>query len=195
MIFNTTPASPAIFIDKDGTLVRDVPYNTDPKLLEFTPGAVPFLAAMKKAGFKLILVTNQPGIAMNLFKETAFLNYIGHMNQQLNSRLDGVYYCAHNRPGADGRFHCDCRKPLPGLILKAAFEQRISLEDSWMIGDILDDVEAGNRAGCQTILLNNGGETEWIAGPMRTPDFTVKRFEEAEAIILKKAHHETRSRY
>ena len=187
--------NPAIFIDKDGTLIRDVPYNVDPQLLEFTPGAASFLKAMKKAGFRLILVSNQPGIAMGLFSATAFADYIRHMNQQLNPGLDSIYYCAHAGPGADGRFHCDCRKPLPGLILRAAFEQKISLQHSWMIGDILDDVEAGNRAGCQTILFNNGSETEWQPGVMRLPDFTVKRFEEAEDIILKKIKYETGSRY
>lgn len=178
--------SPAIFIDKDGTLIRDVPYNVNPQLLEFTPGAVSFLAAMKKAGFRLIVVSNQPGIAMGLFSEDAFIHFARYMNQQLNSVLDGIYYCAHARPGADGHFHCNCRKPMPGLILKAALEHKIVLEQSWMIGDILDDVEAGNRAGCHTILLNNGGETEWLPGAQRTPDFTVSRFEDAESIILKK---------
>lgn len=187
--------SPAIFIDKDGTLIRDVPYNVDPQLLEFTPGAIVFLAAMKKAGFQLVLVSNQPGIALGLFSEEDFIRYIHYMNQQLNAGLDAIYYCSHARPGADGRFVCDCRKPLPGLLLRAAFEQKISLPHSWMIGDILDDVEAGNRAGCHTILFDSGGETQWIPGRLRSPDFIVKGFEEAESIILQKSNHETRSRY
>jgi histidinol-phosphate phosphatase family protein len=85
--------------------------------------------------------------------------------------LDGFYFCPHHPEGtvAPWSIECHCRKPLPGLLLKAAHEHGIDLRASWMVGDILHDVEAGNRAGCRTILIDNGNETEWRLGPRRVP--------------------------
>jgi D-glycero-D-manno-heptose 1,7-bisphosphate phosphatase len=85
-------------------------------------------------------------------------------------------------------FACSCRKPLPGLLLAAARDFAISLPDSWMIGDILNDMEAGKRAGCRTILVNNGNETEWRLDEFRKPDHMVEDLKEAAGIILS-SHH------
>jgi histidinol-phosphate phosphatase family protein len=81
--------------------------------------------------------------------------------------LAGVHWCPHH-PQAG----CDCRKPQPGMLTRAAAEHGIDLGQSWMVGDILDDVEAGHRAGCRTVLLDVGHETEWVPGPLRSPDVT-----------------------
>jgi D-glycero-D-manno-heptose 1,7-bisphosphate phosphatase len=78
---------------------------------------------------------------------------------------------------------CDCRKPQPGMLLRAAQEHAIDLGHSWLIGDILDDVEAGRRAGCAALLLHNGGETEWRSGPKRLPDRIAGDLPEAARII------------
>jgi histidinol phosphatase-like enzyme len=85
--------------------------------------------------------------------------------------LDGFYYCPHHPRGALARYACECscRKPQPGMLMRAAREHGIDLPASWMIGDILHDVEAGNRAGCRSLLIDNGNETEWQRGPGRTP--------------------------
>jgi D-glycero-D-manno-heptose 1,7-bisphosphate phosphatase len=85
--------------------------------------------------------------------------------------LDGFYYCPHHPTGSVARYavDCSCRKPQPGLLMKAAMEHEIDLRSSWMIGASLHDIEAGNRAGCRTLLIDNGTETEWRLGPRRVP--------------------------
>ncbi|MEO8163024.1 MAG: HAD family hydrolase, partial [Ilumatobacteraceae bacterium] len=162
----------AVFIDKDGTLIRDVPYNIDPANVHLTAGAGQALRHMKNAGYKVIVISNQSGVAKGLFEERALLP----VNERIQTllapygvKVDAFYYCPHG-PG-DG---CECRKPKPGMILRAAAGHVIDLQRSWMIGDILHDVEAGNRAGCYTIHLDNGGETEWVRGDYRQPLYAVK---------------------
>lgn len=171
----------AVFIDKDGTLIRDVPYNVDPRHIQLMPGAGVALRRLQNEGYKLIVISNQPGIARNLFQENDLLP----VNRQIHTllaphgvKLDAFYYCAHE-PG-DG---CVCRKPMPGMILRAAKDHLIELQISWMIGDILHDVEAGNRAGCRTIHFDNGNETEWVKGPFRQPGYSVETWAEAAQVI------------
>jgi D-glycero-D-manno-heptose 1,7-bisphosphate phosphatase len=93
--------------------------------------------------------------------------------------LDGFYYCPH-APGAG----CECRKPAAGLIERAAREHGVALGESWLIGDILDDIEAGRRAGCKTVLLDNGNETQWELSPERVPHHIARDLGEAAALIL-----------
>jgi histidinol-phosphate phosphatase family protein len=95
--------------------------------------------------------------------------------------MDGFYYCPH-APHAG----CNCRKPAPGLLERAAREHGVSLEASWVVGDILDDIEAGRRAGCRTVLLDNGNETEWQITPERVPHHIAHDLGEAAALILQK---------
>lgn len=169
-----TAASPsraerrAVLIDKDGTLVVDVPFNIDPARLEFTPGAVEALRLLQDDGFAIVIVTNQPGIGLMRFsrKDFAVLEraLLGRL-AEAGVRIESLYLCPHR---ADER--CLCRKPAPGLLLQATRALGLDLHRSWMIGDILDDVEAGHRAGCRTVLLDVGSETEWRRSPMRTPD-------------------------
>lgn len=87
--------------------------------------------------------------------------------------LAGFYYCPHAPIGVGQAEHagCRCRKPRPGLLLDAADQHGIDLRRSWMVGDILDDVEAGRRAGCRTVLIDNGNETEWAVSRLRVPDY------------------------
>ena len=86
-------------------------------------------------------------------------------------RIAGFYFCPHHPDGTVPRYavDCFCRKPQPGILLKAAREREIDLRASWLIGATLHDVEAGNRAGCRTLLIDNGTETEWRLGPRRVP--------------------------
>jgi histidinol phosphatase-like enzyme len=100
--------------------------------------------------------------------------------------LAGFYYCPHHPSGNVPPYsvECTCRKPRPGLLQRAAYELALDLEASWMIGDILDDVEAGHRAGCRSILMDNGGETEWdLRGP-RSPAALVPNLVDAATHIL-----------
>lgn len=163
-----------VFLDKDGTLVEDVPYNVDPARLCFTPHALEALHLLVQKGHSLIVVSNQPGIARRLFDHTALDRLQAALKSLLldeGLRLDGFYYCPH-APASDRlRPACACRKPAPGLLRQAAAAHDIDLARSWMVGDILDDVEAGRRAGCRTILLDVGHETEWEMSPLRTPHY------------------------
>ncbi|BAU48283.1 HAD family hydrolase [Sulfurifustis variabilis] len=167
----------AIFLDKDGTLIENVPYNTDPSRVRLTPGAGPALVRLHTLGYALIVVSNQPGIAHGFFAPRALDAVYERLRILLapyHVPLAGFYYCPHHPAGRVPRYAtaCGCRKPAPGLLLAAATIHGVHLERSWMIGDILDDVEAGQRAGCRTVLVDNGNETEWRQGPFRAPDAT-----------------------
>jgi histidinol-phosphate phosphatase family protein len=172
----------AIFIDKDGTLIHDVPFNVDPALIELEPYALESLNILQNEGYFIVVVSNQPGVARGLFKEEALKNVekkIRNILSENNITLTGFYYCPHSEDAG-----CHCRKPKPGLLLKAANDLQIDLSRSWMIGDILNDVEAGKRSGCQTILIDNGNETEWQYNQLRIPNYMANHMKEAADIIL-----------
>jgi histidinol-phosphate phosphatase family protein len=179
----------AVFLDKDGTVVEDVPYNVDPARIRLVPGAREGLRALHRAGYRLAVVSNQPGVARGCFPEAA-LAAVGHRLAQLLADfgvpLAGFYYCPHHPAGSVPGYAvaCGCRKPAPGLVLRAARDLGVSLGESWLIGDILDDVEAGRRAGCRTVLIDNGNETEWQLTPGRCPHHAVADLAEAARIIL-----------
>jgi D-glycero-D-manno-heptose 1,7-bisphosphate phosphatase len=184
---------PVVFLDKDGTLVRDVPYNIHPDQIILEKGAANGLRRLAEAGFRFVVVSNQSGVARGYFKEEALKPVETRLRQLLEDsagvELAGFYYCPHHPDGtvAEYAIECSCRKPQPGLLLAAANDLRIDLDEAWMIGDILNDVEAGHRAGCRTILINNGNETEWKRGPNRAPDFIVTDLERAAQIILEQS--------
>lgn len=179
----------AVFLDKDGTLIENEPYNVDPARIRLTAGAAEALRALHTAGYLLVIVSNQSGVARGYFREAELLparECIAALVEGSGARLAGFYYCPH-LPGAPiARYArlCACRKPAPGLLFRAAAELHIELARSWLVGDILDDVEAGNRAGCRTILLDNGGETEWRRSPLRTPTAIVPDLPAAARLIL-----------
>ncbi|MFD2569846.1 D-glycero-alpha-D-manno-heptose-1,7-bisphosphate 7-phosphatase [Spirosoma soli] len=180
---------PAIFLDKDGTLIPDIPYNVDPDLITLYPETGLALQRLKQAGFKLVVVSNQAGVARGYFRENQLPAVYDRMNQLLEPfsvTLDGFEYCPNHPQGTVEGYVIDCnrRKPKPGMLLDAAQTYDIDLPASWMIGDILNDVEAGNRAGCRTILVDRGNETEWQTGPYRTPTAIVNNLEEAVNTIV-----------
>lgn len=179
----------AIFLDKDGTLIDDVPYNIHPERVRLTHGAGRALRRLQEAGYALIVVSNQPGVALGLFAFEA----LAAVEQRLRSllatyrvELTDVLYCPHlpHSQIPDYARTCPCRKPAPGMLLEAARKHRLRLAESWLIGDILDDVEAGRRAGCRTVLIDNGNETEWRAAPLRRPHQLVTNLAEAARRIL-----------
>lgn len=179
----------AVFLDKDGTLIENVPYNVDPARIRLGPGASAGLPLLHRAGYRLFVVSNQSGVARGYFAEAALREVERRLRTLLAALgvpLDGFYYCPHHPDGLVPSYAraCACRKPAPGLLLRAADEHGLDLERSWLIGDILDDVEAGRQAGCRTVLLLNGHETEWRAGPERRPDFVVGDLATAARLIL-----------
>ena len=178
----------AVFLDKDGTLIEDMPYNVDPELIRLSAGALEALRLLQDLGYRLIVVTNQSGVARGYFQEEKLRQVEERLRQLLSSagiRLSGFYYCPHHPQGVVSQYalECPCRKPRPGMLYDAARECHLDLRASWLVGDILNDVEAGNRAGCRTILIDNRHETEWILTPIREPGFLVKDLKEAAQVI------------
>lgn len=164
----------AIFFDSDGTLVDDVPFNAEPRHIRLVSGAGAALRLLAGLDYRLFVVCNQSGIAHGCFGEEAMQPVADRLADLLFREqlvLDGFYYCPHHPLGTikDYALACPCRKPAPGMLLRAAREHGIDLRASWMVGDILNDVEAGNRAGCRTLLIDNGNESEWRLGPRRLP--------------------------
>jgi D-glycero-D-manno-heptose 1,7-bisphosphate phosphatase len=182
-------ARKAVFFDKDGTLICDVPYNVDCAKVRFSPGALEAARRLADAGYAIVVVSNQSGIARGYFATEDVRRIQKHLRQLLQSHgipLAGFYFCPHHPEGTSPEFRqeCDCRKPAPGMLLRAAEELDIALEQSWMIGDILDDVEAGHRAGCRCILYDVGGETDWHYSPLRRPELVVADLRAASDHIL-----------
>ena len=184
-----TMTSKAVFLDKDGTLIEDVPYNIDPELIQFTRGATEGLRRLQAHDYRLIVVTNQSGVARGLFSEQDLLPVRNRLERLLSDAgivLTDFYYCPHYPQAEVGKYavNCFCRKPQPGMLLRAAQEHNIDLKDSWMVGDILHDMEAGNRAGCRTLLIENHHETEWDLAPIRRPGFIARDLKSAAQIIV-----------
>ena len=158
----------AVFLDRDGTIneiiyyqelgIIDSPFTMEQfKLL---PGVGEAIRILNQSEFKVILVSNQPGIAKGHFSMETFEVIREKMRTELakyGAFLDAEYYCLHHPEAKieEYRENCECRKPKPGLLLKAAAEFDIDLGESWIVGDGLTDIEAGKRAGCKTILIGN----------------------------------------
>jgi D-glycero-D-manno-heptose 1,7-bisphosphate phosphatase len=178
----------AVFLDKDGTLVEDIPYNVRPELIRLSPGAGEGLAVLHDAGYRLFVVSNQSGVARGFFPESALAAVEARLREPLSGfgvTLAGFSYCPHHIEGRIASYAraCGCRKPAPGMIVRAAREHEIDPARSWLVGDILDDIEAGRRAGCRTVLLDNGNETEWVLTPGRRPDHMAADLAEAATLI------------
>ena len=147
----------AVFLDRDGTVISDVGYASDPDEVELIEGAGEELARIQERGFQLVLISNQSGIGRGWMKVQDLTLVHARLEKLLRPygvRLAGAFYC-HHAP-TDG---CDCRKPAPGLLLDAAKELNVCLKDSFMVGDQISDVQAGESAGCTTILLLGTGAT------------------------------------
>lgn len=178
---------PAIFLDRDGTLVEPRHYPRRAAELTLYDGIAPSLRRLREAGFALVVVTNQSGVARDLFSEAD----VRAMHDDLRARLDGLgvtidafHFCPHHPDGvvAEYAVRCSCRKPMPGMLLRAAAALDLDLGQSWMIGDILDDIEAGHRAGCRSILVDLGTEP-LPANAVRAPDCVARDTVHALAIV------------
>lgn len=154
-------ASPAVFLDRDGTINVEVDYLRSPEQLELIPGARGALRALQEAGYVLIVVTNQSGIARGYFDREALTEIHAALKRVLAEggvELSAIEYCPHH-PGSDDESlarECDCRKPKPGMLLRAAARLDIDLGRSWMIGDAERDLQAGLAAGVRPILVQTG---------------------------------------
>jgi D-glycero-D-manno-heptose 1,7-bisphosphate phosphatase len=179
----------AVLFDKDGTLLRDVPYNVDPALVEFAPGAIDALRSLKDAGYRVGIVTNQSGVARGYFDEAQVVElglYLRDVLESAGIEIGCFLFCPHHPDGVVDAYaiECECRKPRPALVRRALATLGADADSSWFVGDILNDVEAGARAGCRTILIDSGSETEWERGPYRTPTLTVPNLLAAARAII-----------
>jgi len=147
----------AVFLDRDGTIARDVNYCRRVEDFEILPSVPQAIRLLNQRGFKVVVVTNQSGIARGYFTETTLLQIHQYMEEELakhGARVDAIYYCPHHPDD-----ECQCRKPKPGLLVKAAQDLGIDLGSSFVIGDAGRDIEAGKAVGCQTVLLTDGANT------------------------------------
>ena len=143
----------AVFIDRDGTIAKDVPYCSSPEQFELLPGAGEGIKQLNVAGFKVIIITNQSGIGRGYFSEATLACIHEKMKADLagcGAHIDGIYYCPHHPDE-----NCDCRKPKPNLIIRAAREHGVDLSQSYLIGDSDKDIEAGKASGCMTFLISH----------------------------------------
>jgi D-glycero-D-manno-heptose 1,7-bisphosphate phosphatase len=174
-------ANPAVFFDRDGTLIDDVGYPRDPAGVRLVDGAAEALAALRQAGFRLVVVSNQSGIGRGLVTEdearSVHERFVSEFERH-GVRLDDVRYCPH-APEAG----CDCRKPAPGLLLAAADDLGLDLDASFMVGDKSSDVEAGHRAGCRTILLAPDGRAA-DRGPSTGADHVAHGWADVVGFVL-----------
>ncbi len=162
---------PAVFIDRDGTLNVEKNYVHKWEDWEWIPGAVDAIKRLNAAGYLVIVVTNQAGIARGYYTEADVLSLHQCVDEDLGSqggRINGYYYCPHHPEHGEVR-DCDCRKPEPGMLLAAARERDIDLPRSFMIGDKAADIEAGLAVGATPILVLTGyGEKERSEVPPAT---------------------------
>ncbi len=178
----------AIFLDRDGVINEEGPIETHVFFedLRIYDEAVEAVKKFKKMGFKVIIITNQPAVARALCTENDIkktMNDVVSYFKKHGAVIDAYYYCPHHPEKKYGgnmkyRVECSCRKPKPGMILKAARDYNINLKASYMIGDTDRDIGAGKAAGCKTILVDRG-----FADSDETPDFIVKSLLESLKVI------------
>jgi D-glycero-D-manno-heptose 1,7-bisphosphate phosphatase len=178
MTVSSNETHPAIFLDRDGTLMRDVDYCGDPREVEVLPGATEALRKLKQAGYKLVIITNQSGIGRGYFREDDYRAVESEFLRQLGDDLiDGIYFCP-DPPGANSLR----RKPAPGMIFEAQDEHRLDLASSYFIGDKTSDIECGRNAGVRTVLVQTGyGAQEMDSGA----DWIARDLGDAAEIVLR----------
>jgi D,D-heptose 1,7-bisphosphate phosphatase len=171
----------AVFLDRDGTIAPDVNYCRRPEdFIMFKD--VPFsIRKLNENGYKIVIITNQSGLARGYFTEETLARIHQRMKDELaaaGAKIDAIYYCPHHPDE-----HCDCRKPGTALFRKAAKDMNIDLVSSFMVGDTEKDIIAGKKAGCKTVLVATGTKTEKTA--IDISDYMVNNMKDAVQWILK----------
>lgn len=172
----------AVFLDRSGIFSQKSYYDLAADNTELDENVIEGLQRLQSFGYLLVLTCNELDSGDRTFTngdvekcKTGLWNLCAHFGIY----MDGYYCCVHHADDA-----CDCRKPLPGLLLKAADEMQIDLSKSWMVGHILNDVEAGNRAGCKSIMINDGNEKRWVSGAYRLPEYFARDLSEAARYVI-----------
>jgi len=176
---STVGSRPAFFIDRDGTLTDEVGYVNHPSRLRLLPRSAEAIRRLNEAGIPAVVVTNQAGLAREYFSEDVLHATTAELTAQLaqqGAKLDGYYFCPHHPTEGKPpyRLACDCRKPKPGLLLRAAQEMDLDLTRSVMVGDKPSDLEVAPPVGAKSVLVLTGyglGEWEYRRAHFRiTPD-------------------------
>ena len=180
----------AIFLDRDDTLIDDPGYINSPDQVKLLDGAAKALEELSDMGYKLVIISNQSAVARGIVTEKTLAKIHERLEQLLiekGVRLDGIYYCPYHVEGVIEKYRKESenRKPNPGMILKAANDMDINCDISWMIGDKENDVEAGLRAGCKTILIDNPAHNKKTPAIKSKPHYKAVNMKEAVNIIKK----------
>ena len=192
----------AVFIDRDGTISEEVGYINHPSRFRVFPYAAAAIKHLNDAGWLAIVVTNQAGVARGYFSEDMIQTVHAEMTKELENggaRLDAVYYCSHHPSVGEPPycFDCDCRKPKPGLISRAARDFDIDLAGSWMVGDRYSDVELARNAGVKSMFVLSGyGRGEWEhqrSSWTEQPDLVAENLLEAVRVIAAKEASEDKN--
>ena len=165
---------PAVFLDRDGTVIEDVGFLSSIDAMTLLPWSAAAIRRLNDAGYPVVVITNQSGVGRGLFDEAHVRATHDALDRALaasNARIDAYYYCPHHPAAADTRYRvlCDCRKPAPGLLRRAARDLDLDLARSWMVGDWWRDVEAGVAAGARAILIRTGRSDTHRPAPAAPP--------------------------
>ena len=182
----------AIFLDRDGTMIEDVGYLDRLERLKLFPYTIDAVRLLNAAGFRVIVVTSQNGVANGVLSEEFLGQAHAHLSglfQAAGAKVDGYYYCPHSPYASVERYRtdCECRKPKPGMILAAGRDHALDLSRSIVIGDRWRDIEMGLAAGTQAMLVETGyGRTEAARRPANIPPVPVAgTLIEAVSLVLK----------
>ncbi|MHC4536881.1 MAG: D-glycero-alpha-D-manno-heptose-1,7-bisphosphate 7-phosphatase [Planctomycetota bacterium] len=180
----------AIFLDRDDTLIEDPGYISNPEQVKLLTGVPRALIELKALGYKLVVVTNQSAVARGIVTEKGLGEIHKRLEQLLaekNAFLDGIYYCPYHPDGAVKKYRqeSELRKPNPGMLLKAAEEMDLDLDQSWCVGNSSSDIEAGLRAGCKTILIDLPSRRQQLKPNDPRPDYKAINIKEVVNIIKK----------
>lgn len=190
--------TPAIFLDRDGTINIDHGYVYEIDNFTFIDGVIEAMHQLKEMGYMLVLVTNQSGIARDKFSEAQFETLTEWMDWSLADRgvdLDGIYYCPHHPQGVVEEYRqvCDCRKPLPGMFIAARDELHIDMAASYMVGDKLEDMQAASAADIGTKVLVRTGKpvtpdaenaADWVLNSLADLPAAIKK-QQKQAVRMK----------
>lgn len=180
-------AEKAIFLDRDGTIVDDPGYLADPAKLKLLGGVDLAIKSLRQAGYRIVVVTNQSGVARGMLTEATLKAIHDKMADLLAGKgapIDAIYHCPYHPEGSVEPFakDSDLRKPAPGMLTRAAEKLDLDLQRSWMVGDAARDVQAGVNAGCRTVLIDGGDDKHEPDAPC---DHRARNLVEAARIILR----------
>lgn len=190
---NNSPGKPAVFLDRDGTINEQMGYINHICRFQLLPGAAEAIKMLNDADIPVVVISNQSGLARGYFPEELLDAVHDKMNGLLaekGAHVDGIYYCPHHPEAKEERFRaaCNCRKPKPGLVLRAAEEMHLDPEQSFVVGDRWSDIKTAANCGATSILVRTGygrGDEEYI-GPQQDiqPDYKAEGLMEAVQWIL-----------